>query len=419
MSRNHRGIRHRGVLGVLAAALISSVPVTVASAQEEVPPHEGPPVRIQTPAEALQQDARYYAAQFNVGMDEAVRRIRAQEQVGDVVARLREVNEGRFAGLWIEHQPEFRLVVRLAGDAPPPPDFRAAATGSPIPVVFVTGATATKSQVLAKIQASLPRFKAALPGLMATDMDVKTGDIVLLVYATGAAAEAARAKGAELSDQVDHPVRIEILDAPEQLAHTRGGANLSSCTSGFVVQNSAGTTGVLTAAHCGDSQTYYEFGTGTSYAMTYVAGRLDADHDIQWHTTTHGEYPEFYADLTTSARILTGRRYRSSTAVGNTVCHRGKTTGYSCGQVASTTHQPTYSGACGTQTCNAVYIRVSGSELACYSGDSGGPWFNGQTAFGIMKSASFSGTAKGQCNYGVYMSTDYVSGLGVTLLYGE
>jgi hypothetical protein len=376
-------------------------------------------VRIQTADEAVQAEARAYAGLHNVAAAEAARRIRAEQQAGDVIGRLRAANRARFAGLWIEHQPSFRIVVRLAGDAPAGPDFQAATQGSVIPVAFVIGAAATQDQVLGRIEASLPQFKATIPTLMATDMDVRTGEIVLFVHAVGAAGEAARAQGAELARQVGHPVRVELLAVPEQDQHTRGGANVSSgCTTGFVVQNGAGTQGVTTAAHCDNTQTYQEFG-GESYAITYEAGRLDADHDVQWHTTTHTEYPEFYADLTTSARTLTGRRYRSSTAVGNTVCHRGNGTGYSCGSVASTTHQPTYAGACGSQTCNAVYIRVSGADLLCYGGDSGGPWFNGQTAFGVHKSGASSGTARGNCSYAVYMSTDYLSGLGVSLVYGQ
>lgn len=406
MRDNCRSVRFSTALRafVVAAALLSSVPVTSAYAQ-------------QRPAESLQEDARAYAAEFNVGVDEAMRRLRAQEQQGDVIDRLRRVNPGRFAGLWVEHQPEFRIVVRLAGDAPAPPEFAAAAAGSPSPVVFVTGASATESQVLGRIQASLPVFKTALPGLMGTDMDVRTGDIVLYVHATGAAGEMARAQGADLTRQAGHPVRIKLLDAPAQDGNVRGGANLSNCTTRFVVQNGAGTRGVLTAGHCPDAQTYSGF-DGTTTAMSWVSEIRDADQDVQWHTTTLTEVPEFYADLTTSARILTGRRYRTSTAPGNAVCHRGKATGYSCGTVESITYQPMYTDACPGTTCSAVWISVSGPNLKCYPGDSGGAWFNGQTAFGIYKGQSSSGTAVGNCTLAWYMSTDFISGLGVSLLYG-
>jgi hypothetical protein len=80
----------------------------------------------------------------------------------------------------------------------------------------------------------------------------------------------------------------------------------------------------------------------------------DADQDVEIHTSGYVERPEFYADSATTARILTGRRYRSSTAAGDQVCHRGTTTGYSCGYVQLTNYTPTYAGACGTVACSAV-----------------------------------------------------------------
>lgn len=389
--------------------LISSFPVTdvIAAPRSEASASAGE-----------LQDARSYADEFNVSEEEALRRLRAQEQMSKVIDLLTRANQHRFAGLWIEHVPEFQLIVWLVGDKPVPPGLQNAVRRSPIPVVFRTGAAATQADVLEKVRLSVPWLLTELPDMAGTDMDVRTGDIVLTVYAVGAAGEAAKAKGPKIGKQLGHPVRIDLIDAPEQDAAVRGGANMSTCTSGFVVANSAGTRGILTAAHCGNSQSYSDF-DGTSTSTTFISEILDADQDVQWHTTPQTEVPEFYADLTTSARILTGRRLRSSTAVGNTVCHRGKTSGYSCGSVDSTTYQPTYSGACGTVACASTYIKVSGSSLACSGGDSGGPWFNGQTAFGIMKSASFSGAAPGQCNYGTYMSTDYISGLGVSLVYGQ
>jgi hypothetical protein len=248
-------------------------------------------------------------------------------------------------------------------------------------------------------------------------MDVRTGDIVLYVHATGVAGEAARTQGTELARQIGHPVRIQLLDARARDGNVRGGANLSNCTTGFVVQNGSGTRGVLTAGHCPDAQTYSGF-DGTTTAMSWVSEIRDADQDVQWHTTALTEVPEFYADLTTSARVLTGRRYRTSTAPGDAVCHRGKATGYSCGTVQSITYQPMYTDACPGTTCSAVWISVAGPNLKCYPGDSGGAWFNGQTAFGIYKGQTSSGTAVGNCTLAWYMSTDFISGLGVSLLYG-
>ncbi len=362
-------------------------------------------------------DARAYAADYNVSLREAQRRLRAQDQMSGVVDLLRRATGRRFAGLWIEHQPKFRLVVRMVGKDLVPAGLKAAVASSPIPVTFQAGALASQANLLGRLHASLPDLLSTLPNMDGTDVDVRTGDIVLTVHAVGAERDEVLAKVPALAKLLGAPVRINFNELAEQDQSVRGGGTLTDCTSGFVVANSAGTRGFTTAAHCGNSEFYSDF-DGTNTSSTFVSELQDATHDVQWHTTPQTEVPEFYADLTSSARVLTGRRLLSSTSVGNTVCHRGITSGYSCGSVESTTYQPTYAGACGAVACSSVYVKVSGASLACAGGDSGGPWFNGQTAFGTHKSGASSGSAAGQCSYATYTSTDYLSGLGVSLVYG-
>src|SRR5687767_5119247 len=108
---------HCSILALTAATLLfASGPAADAFAQAgqppEQPPHEGAPVRILSHDEALLQDARAYAADYGVSIEEAQRRLDAQQHQGDVIERLRNTTRGRLAGLWIEHKPEFRLVVR-------------------------------------------------------------------------------------------------------------------------------------------------------------------------------------------------------------------------------------------------------------------------------------------------------------------
>jgi streptogrisin C len=370
-----------------------------------------PPARPLSAAAAELMDARAYSVMHKVNVREAKRRLRAENQMSGVVDLLRRGAGKRYAGLWIEHEPSFRMVLRMTGKEGAPAGLKAALASSPIPVVFQTGAAASQTDLLDKIHSALPILLAALPDMAGTDVDVRTGEIVLTVPATGSARDAALAKVPALAQRLGAPIRIDFIDSPLADQSVRGGSALSDCTSGFVVANSAGTRGFVTAAHCGNTESYSDF-DGTSTSTTFQSETFDADQDFQWHTTPLTEVPEFYADLTTSARVLTGRRLRSSTAVGNTTCHRGATSGYSCGSVQSTTYQPTYAGACNGFTCTSTYISVTGSGLACAGGDSGGPWFNGQTAFGIHKAGD------SPCTISIYTSTDYLSGTGVSLVYG-
>src|SRR5438874_12351105 len=70
---------------------------------------------VQTQAEALADDAIQYAAQFGVPPDEALRRLRAQQASVAATDAIRGEFVGRLAGISIEHSPEYRIVVLLAG----------------------------------------------------------------------------------------------------------------------------------------------------------------------------------------------------------------------------------------------------------------------------------------------------------------
>lgn len=362
--------------------------------------------------EMLLQQAKSYASDYRVSTDEAVRRLRLQPSLEDTLADLEDEMRDRFAGAWIEHEPRFRAVVRLTGRTKDVPKrAQSIVRESTVPIEFVTGAGATLEQLESKLQSALPRLQARHQKLSGAEIDVRTGEVVLFLEETEVTEDAMRREAAEL---LQVPMRIEASDAPVGDGHTRGGAHLSSCTSGFVVRHpTSGTKGFITAGHCGNDQTYFEYG-GVSYSTTFVDEIRDADQDVQWHTTSHIELPEFYASSTTVHRPLQAKKNRSSQSVGGYVCHRGKTTGYSCGNIESKTFQPTYTNACPGVTCASVWIRVEGSSLKCFPGDSGGPWFLVYTAYGIYKGQSSSGTSASGCNWAFYMAANY---FGIDLVY--
>ena len=67
-------------------------------------------------SEALLQDARHYAADVGVDLDEAVRRLQAQATIGELGAELEANEQPTFGGLWIQHKPEFKVVVAFTLD---------------------------------------------------------------------------------------------------------------------------------------------------------------------------------------------------------------------------------------------------------------------------------------------------------------
>lgn len=153
------------------------------------------------------------------------------------------------------------------------------------------------------------------------------------------------------------------------------------------------------------------FGDSTWYQMYFVEESRTQKRDVQWHTSTQEELPRFFAQYTTESRPVTGTANRSEMD-GSYTCHRGKATGYSCGTVSTIYYKPTYSNAC-PGDCDATWIKVSGPDLECYPGDSGGPWFFSTTAYGIYKGQASSGTSAADCDYAFFMAIGYIDALNV------
>ena len=393
----------------------------IAVAQDD-PPAADESIAVQSPAEALAMDAASYARDARIDESEAARRLTIRAQADQQLTALRAQVESRYAGAYIDNGANYGLVIRLTGDAAVPNEAVAVPAGK-FPVRYEVGAGASLASLIAAIRTKLGALQLALPGLQGVGTDERTGQIVATVHATAIEASALKGREAELSTLVGHPVRVDTVAQPARLTNIRGGTKVFNpantadyCTGAFVAKN--GTTPVLTTAgHCTNTLKFLGNDNVTQYTMTYIAnGVFDADQDVQMHSSGTAMLPEFWAD-TNVRRVLTGRRYRTSTYANDEVCHRGMRTGYSFGLVTVTNHAPTFSGACGGQTCSPVWVNVAGANLRCYPGDSGGPVFASQTAFGIQSSASYSSPDTGGCSYMTYMSTDFLPS-GTTLQYG-
>lgn len=64
----------------------------------------------------LVQDAKMYAAEYGVPLEEAVRRLRLQGPIGALDRELIMEERGTYAGLWIQHEPVYRVIARFTRD---------------------------------------------------------------------------------------------------------------------------------------------------------------------------------------------------------------------------------------------------------------------------------------------------------------
>ena len=345
-----------------------------------------------------------YAARFGVAPAEALRRLRAQQATVAATDAIHGEFAPRLAGIAIEHQPEYRIVVLLTGSEPV-----ADRSAAGVPIVFRTGAKATRDQAVAAMRRHLIDLRSDLPGARGAGYDQRTGEVVLLIPSADAerfGLEVIHARAEQISGV---PVRVVVNDLLEQNMSVAGGGYVSGdagghrerCTTGFVVTDGS-RTAIATAAHCPDALVY-RGRDGDDVPLAFAGQWGLAYQDVQINLSPDAAGPLFYANRGAgSLRKLATWRNRDSTRAGDFVCHYGESSGYSCAEVELTDYAPP--GALCGGPCAPTWVTVKGPQ--CIPGDSGGPVFSGAVAFGIAKGINRS--SAGGCNFYYYMSTDYL-----------
>ncbi len=102
---------------------------------------------VATEDEALERDAAGYAEAFDVPLEEAIQRLRWQQDSGPTMEALAGAAPGRFAGTWIEHEPTWRVVAMYTGSQDGLSAAFEIAANAPVPVEVRSGATYTEGEI--------------------------------------------------------------------------------------------------------------------------------------------------------------------------------------------------------------------------------------------------------------------------------
>jgi len=346
------------------------------------------------------------------------------------VERLREEFAGRLAGIYREYKPVHKFVVRLKGDVEIK-DRIFNMDGQITLVEFIINQPYTSDELQKIIDDNYIELRSSIENMQGVFVDERIGEIAVDVYMKE---DDSQIKG-ELKNVAENilgtPVRINLLPAKlKNSGIVRGGVSMAlGCTTGFVVKKTGSSIyGITTAGHClNGPATFTDPSGGGNTILTYQEESYTDSTDFQWYTSNvnYGGLkaqwkPEFYGKYSNTPTVLTGKQSQSDTSIGDIVCHRGKTTGYSCGKVSSKKYTPD---VCGAQTCAPTWVAVEPSTevqppLACAGGDSGGPWFTGKLALGTLSSIS-AFEEIGLCFRAIYMSVDRFDTLGLELIYGS
>lgn len=321
--------------------------------------------------------AKSYAADFGVSVGEATRRLKQQNKMRALRARLMAKYPDTFAGLYANNRGSFKVVARLVGEA-----SDVASITALDPELAPDLVTEPAARSLKKLEGDLDAIVAQHEGAgvdFNVGVDEARNTLVLSVTDT-AALDSARKAG-----RLKLPEYIEVREVASLVVPTvavYGGrsylqSDLNWCTTGFtVVQVSTGTKGSTTAGHCDDVAKYnsnlstsINYNSSGSYLVTVRQNWKGNNMDLQWHSVSTGSYPNQFWDgvqyVTVSGTI--------ATSVGDYVCKFGRTTARTCGTVEQYNVWVTGYG---------YMTKVVGSSKMNDFGDSGGPVFKGSLAAG-------------------------------------
>lgn len=183
-------------------------------------------------------------------------------------------------------------------------------------------------------------------------------------------------------DSMPHSVHPDLVlnvvpggAAPRETATLYGGTIASNCTWGFKVLDS-GVPRMMTAGHCGNTQYY------STTRLPFLDDVNSGNADAQIHSIPSGNTADNAILLNgETVRQIYGRVTWANMDVGDAVCQQGKSSGQSCGVITSVTASQAAGG--GTRV-----IRVEGDYLRGEGGDSGGPVYYGNNAWGIVEGGS-------------------------------
>ncbi len=460
-------------LVLLAALLTSTASAAAQGADTVIDDTQVPDAGVGTTtdaASAVDPAIAAYAAEYGVTEAEAASRLDRIQPLQEILGSIRELESERVAGWGIEHAGTFAGWVWLAGDEPPKPASAAIATLHD-DIAIRTGAEHSLAELLdaqdrfgngsslgpvgrVDDQTLVADYSAAVT-FTAPDMDsnslhigidpalvrpiepselqrpVGGTDPVGNIDAPAGPTTATDAELAALAAQMTAAyqghieVSYAIVDGRNLAddAMFDGGRSTSTCTSGFAARHSTTRTyGIVTAGHCRDIQRMH------GVNLPWVTGYAGTTADAQFHKIPKGAGHELKSQFAYTehspprVRVVQGTETRTNMR-GDFICHTGKRSGVSCGEVTHIYYQPQNSGACraselgGSATCGAYFVRVHGTALQSCSGDSGGPWYRGTTAYGIHKSSNSENDCTRLGVVAVFSSIDEVeSFLGVDVM---
>lgn len=152
--------------------------------------------------DTLLRDARWYAGQYGVSLEEAMHRLRLQGPIGELGSTLSTSEYRTFAGLWIEHEPAYQVVVAFTDE-----------TGEEILRPYIEGQPYEEYVTVRRHRYSLAELRAAQQEVLevvdqldipiSSDIEVQHNRVTLIVGNPGLLLEEIQDAGLALPEMVE------------------------------------------------------------------------------------------------------------------------------------------------------------------------------------------------------------------------
>lgn len=363
LNRGPKMFRFRYLLPLLLAVLTAIITSSVLAAPKKssVSVNEG---------DEIPKDVISYASDQKIDIDTAIHRLALQNLAGNLDAALSGNEEDTYAGLWVQHSPQFRIIVQFTRE------------GKETIRPYIENGPLADIVEIREVKYTLKELKAAQVAAKSKsrnlDIPTNSGVNVFENRAELYVVERSRFDVAMQNARMELPPQIKIVTVSElgveQTAIHAGlrmnASNGLDCTSGFSVVNSSGVKGILTAAHCWDEMSY----NGTD--LPYNGSAFGGPCDVQWHLAPGFDVRNLAYDGTNN-RYIFSTKHRDNQALNEYVCKYGWASGYTCGYIIDKNYNPG-----GVMNSTLIRVHHDGVNLSS-GGDSGGPWFNLNTAYGL------------------------------------
>lgn len=384
----------------IRGAFISVIAISTSAAAQEPPDNAVPPVGTDVHSRAGPNPAVVYLMnQYSLDEGEATKRIELQTAIGELASQIQTSNEPSFAGVDIQHDPVFRIVVSFSEKKDRNEFIQSVEPRlrQYIQIRQVKRSRAAKRADLRKLETALaggqkPDFRAGEAPFI-VNYDTSTQQFEILVETEEQRSKLSPLVPEEFADEATFSVGP--LPKPSQSGPVGAQAGdwatagytiyyaksetANRCTIGYSVRYGVNNTpAVITSAHCTLPQ-FLKYDGRWIELKSPLYKKWDNSHDFQvldigvmstdsWVWAWEAEpIPEF--DDQEWFQTVGRNSYYTQTK-GTVVCKQGSETGITCGQIRDVDNG--YGGS-----YSQPWIEVSWTYQSDISkgGDSGGPWF--------------------------------------------